>query len=83
MILRSVLKLFSRIGSLLCNPIVNMTCHITSDILFVLFMIVRLILLTEYYKCDCLGTDIYPIDWVIWLWVVARIVNQVRSLLKG
>ena len=59
-----------------------MTCHIMSDLIFVMLMIVRLILLTEYYECDCLGTQIYPIDWVIWLWVLARIVNQVKCLLN-
>ncbi|CAK8689185.1 unnamed protein product [Clavelina lepadiformis] len=71
----------SKIGRLLRNPVVNMSCHITSEIFFLLLMVLRLILLTTGdASCDCLGWPPSPLDYVVLVWVLARIVNVIKKL---
>lgn len=58
---------------------VNLSCHIVSDITFLILMIIRLILKSTE-NLDCLGTPPNGLEVVILSWVFARIVNEVSSL---
>uniref|UniRef100_H2Y0I7 Ion transport domain-containing protein n=1 Tax=Ciona intestinalis TaxID=7719 RepID=H2Y0I7_CIOIN len=61
----------SKPGRLLRNPMVNLSCHIASEISFLLLMIIRLILLTNA-KCDCLGQKPGAVDYIVFVWVIAK-----------
>lgn len=58
------------------NPMINLSCHMMSEIVFVALVFIRLILLS-FENCDCLGTKPSELEIVILLWVFGKFVNVV------
>lgn len=72
----------SGFGSLLRNPIVNLSCHIMSDITFLALMVMRLILKTKATE-DCLQEGFSSYDAIILSWILGRTVNEIKRLREG
>nr|CAB3267282.1 short transient receptor potential channel 5 [Phallusia mammillata] len=68
----------SKVGSLLRNPMVNLGCHMASEIMFVMLIDLRLIIMT-YSKCDCLGMQPSAIEWLLFVWIIARFVDELKK----
>lgn len=67
---------FFRLGGVFRNPMVNLSCHMASEIMLDALLVIRLTMLS-FEECDCLGKPPLNIEYVILVWFIARIFTEV------